>query len=406
MRSMSKLKQTPRVLLLIESSDGYGRRIIEGVGRFVRESGPWSLFVAARGLEDRLPPWVARWQGEGILARTTTRAMAQRLRGLKVPMVELLGHEREEPARVHGDNASAGRLAAEHLLECGLRNFGFFAWGEAWWIDTYREGFVSTLEMFQKPCVVYRPPRTNRRLLPHWHSGMQPAVTKWIRGLAKPAGVFSPSPDYAATILSTCRSEDIAVPEQVAVISGVDDPAICNVFTPPLSCADIPAERIGYEAASLLERMMAGEAPPRETLWITATHVVQRQSTDLVAIEDPDVAQALRVIRQRACQGIRVPQLAAEIGVSRRVLQMKFREFVQRTPKEEILRHQLDRAKLLLAQSDLSIDAVAKHSGFPSFKHLATLFRREVGQTPRAYRKVQRVVRYDAAEKNADKIPH
>jgi LacI family transcriptional regulator len=396
---MPSLTGIPRVLLLIESSDGYGRRILEGIGRFVRECGPWSLFVAARGLEDGLPPWVARWQGEGILTRTTTRAMTQRLRGLKVPMVELLGHEREESARVHGENVSAGRLAAEHLVECGLRNFGFFAWGEAWWIDTYREGFVDTLKMLRSTCDVYQPPRTNRRLLPHWHAGMQPAVTKWLRGLPKPVGVFAPSPDYAATVLSTCRSENIAVPEEVAVISGVDDPALCNVFTPPLSCVDIPAERVGYEAAAMLHRMMAGEPSPKQTLWIAATHVVQRQSTDLVAIVDTDVALALRFIRQRACQGIRVPQIAAEIGISRRVLERKFQEFVRRSPKEEILRTQIQRAKLLLAQSDLSIESVAHRSGFPSFKHLASLFRREVGQTPRAYRKVQRVIRYEEAER-------
>jgi LacI family transcriptional regulator len=393
-------------LLLIESSDGYGRRIIDGIGRFVRESGPWSLFVAARGLEDRLPPWIARWQGEGILARTTTRAMTQRLRGLKTPMVELLGHEREEPARVHADNTSAGRLAAEHLVECGLRNFGFFAWGEAWWLDLFREGFTGTLEMLQSSCDVYRPPRSNHRLLPHWSSGMLPAVTKWLRGLPKPAGIFAPVADYAATVLNICRSEAIRVPEEIAVINAVDDPTICNVFTPPLSCVDLPAERIGYEAAALLQRMMAGEAPPQKTTWIAATHVVRRQSTDLVAVEDPDVAQALRFIRQRACHGILVPQVAEEVGVSRRVLERKFQEFVQHTPKEEILRTQLDRAKLLLAQSDLSIEAIAQRSGFASFNHLARLFRREVGQAPRTYRNVHRVMRYKEAEKNEDKVPN
>jgi LacI family transcriptional regulator len=393
----------PRVLLWIESSNSYGRRILEGIGRRVRESGPWSLYLKLRGQEEHLPPWVTRWQGEGILARTTSRAMTQRLRGLGVPMVELLGHDREEPARVHGENASAGRLAAEHLLECGLRNFGFFTYGAPWWIERYREGFVETLKMFRSTCNVYRPPRPDRGLVPQWHAGMQPSATRWLRGLAKPAGIFAPSYDFAATLMNTCRSEGIAVPDEVAVIGSVDDPAICNVFTPPLSCVDIPAERIGYEAAGMLQRMMAGEPPPAETLWIPATHVVQRQSTDLVAVEDADVARALRFIRQRACQGICVPDVALEVGISRRVLERKFREFVKRTPKDEILRTQLEHAKLLLAQSDMSIEAVAEHSGFPSFKHLAGLFRREVGATPKAYRKVQRVVRYEDAERYGGK---
>ena len=185
----------------------------------------------------------------------------------------------------------------------------------------------------------------------------------------------------------------IAVPEEIAVVGAVDDPAICNVFTPPLSCVDLPAERIGYEAAAMLGRWMAGEKPPRHTLWMAATHVVQRQSTDLVAIEDADVAQAVRFIRERACQGLRVPQVVLHTGLSRRLLELKFQQYLGRTPKEEILKIQLQRAKLLLSQSDMSIESVAEKSGFPSFRHFASLFRREVDATPRAFRRTHRIIR-------------
>ena len=200
-------------------------------------------------------------------------------------------------------------------------------------------------------------------------------------------------PDYAATLLNLCRSEDIAVPEQIAVISGVDDPSLCNVFTPPLSCVHLPAERVGYEAAAMLAKMMAGEKVPKHTVWIPASHVVVRQSSDLVAIEDAEAASAVRFIRQRACQGIRVPDVVVALGLSRRVLERKFQQYLGRTPKDEILKIKLDRAKLLLSQSDMAIETIASKCGFPSFKHLATLFRREVGVTPRAFRKTNRMLR-------------
>ena len=389
--TMPSLMGIPRVLLWIESSNSYGRRILYGIGRRVRESGPWSLFLKLHGQEDRLPAWVTRWRGEGIIARTSTVAMTRRLRRMKTPMVELLGCDRDEPARVHADNASAGRLAAEHLVECGLRNFGFFAFGQPWWVEMYCEGFAGTLEVLRFTCNVYRPPRSNADLLPTWRESMQRAVTRWIRGLPKPVGIFAPAVDFAATVLSTCRSEGFAVPEEVAVIGSGDDPAICNVFTPPLSCVDLPAERIGYHAATLLQRMMAGESSPQETVWIPATHVVHRQSTNLVAIEDQDVTQAMRFIRENAFQGIAVSHVAVEVGVSRRVLERKFLKFLQRTPKEEILRQRIERARLLLAHSEMSIEAVAHHSGFPSFTNLARVFRRETGGTPRNYRNAHRL---------------
>jgi LacI family transcriptional regulator len=262
----------------------------------------------------------------------------------------------------------------------------------------YREGFQGTLQMHRFGCDFYRPPRSNVRLLPKWLSNMQPHVTQWLRALPKPAGIFAPSPDYAATLLNICRNEDIAVPERIAVLSAVDDPPLCNVFTPPLSCVDLPAERIVYEAAAMLARSMAGRQAPEHTVWIPASHVVVRQSSDLVAIEDADMARAVRFIREHACRGIGVPEVVAQMGLSRRMLELKFQQYLGRTPKEEILKIRLERAQLLLSQSDMSIESIARKSGFPSFKHFASLFRREVGVTPRAFRKTNRIHRETPAK--------
>jgi LacI family transcriptional regulator len=378
-------------LLLVETSAGYGRRILEGVGRYVREHGPWSLYFETGGLEDRLSPWITRWQGDGILARTTTPVMAEQLRKTGVPMIELLGDQPEQPAKVHGENASAGRMAAEHLLGCGLRSFGFFAYGDAWWSAAYRQGFEETIAMHRFACNTYRPPRANTRIWPKWRESMQPDIVAWLKSLPKPAGIFAPSIEYAGQVLGLCRNLNIAVPEEIAVLGAVDDPAICNLFTPPLSCVDLPAERIGYEAAAMLGRCMAGEKPPRRTMWIPATHVAERQSTDLVAIDDADVARAVRFIRENACHGIGVRQVVDHTGPSRRMLELKFQQHLGRTPKEEILKIKLDRAQLLLSQTEMSIEVIARKSGFPSFRHFASVFRRELGLTPRAFRRTNRV---------------
>jgi LacI family transcriptional regulator len=329
--------------------------------------------------------------------------MAAQLRATGVPLIEMLGHRPEQPAKVHADNASAGRLAAEHLLERGLRNFGFFAYGEAWWIDKYREGFQKTLQLHRFVCDVYRPPRFNACIWPKWRESMQPGVVAWLQSLPKPAGVFAPAIEYAGMVLSQCRNLDMAVPEEIAVLASVDDPPLCNLFTPPLSCVDLPAERIGYEAAAMLDRSMAGEKPPQQTLWIPATYVVERESTNLVAIADADVAGALRFIREQACQGIGVSEIVDHMGLSRRMLELKFYRYLGRTPKEEILKIKLDRAQLLLNRSELSIETIARKSGFPSFKNFAILFRRKLGVTPRAFRKTHRIWREGMVKGGADR---
>jgi LacI family transcriptional regulator len=380
-----------RVLLFVETSAGYGRKILEGIGRYVREHGPWSVFFEERGLEESPPDWLGRWRGDGIISRTATPAMAAALKAKRLPVVELLGDRPDQPSKVHGDNVAGGRMAAEHLLACGLRHFAFFAFGEAWWIELYRDGFLRTLELQRQTCSVYRPPRSNHRLLPHWRDSMERGVVVWLRSLPRPVGIFAPYVHYAARLLDTCRTLNIAVPEEVAVLSAVDDEAICNVTTPPLSTIDWGSERIGYEAAALLARRMAGGPAPQHTLWLPPLAIVTRQSTDVVAIEDKEVAAAVRFIRQRAFQGIGVPHVLEAVGLSRRTLELKFRQHMGHTPKDEILRVQLDRARLLLSKTEMSVETVAQKCGFPSFKNLARLFVRETGMTPRAFRRKHRV---------------
>jgi LacI family transcriptional regulator len=380
----------PEVLLLIETTGGYGRGILEGIGQYLREHGPWSIFFEERSIEEPPPHWLKNWRGDGVIARTATPILHRRLRATGLPRVELLGLKANDPAKVHGDNLVGGRMAAEHLLECGLRHFGFFSCIEAWWIAHFREGFCRTLTERGFSCNVYSPAKGKSGLVPHWEESQHRKFERWLQSLPHPSGIFSPSNDNARIALEFCRRLNIAVPEEVAILGAGEDPAICSVSTPPLSSIDFDSKRIGYQAAALLDRLMAGTAPPKKVLWIPPTHVVMRQSTDIIAIDDPDLAAAIRFIRHYACRGIDVSAVARAVSLSRRGLERRFRQFLGRTPKDEILRVQIDQAKILLTDSFFPIESVAKKSGFAAFRHFAEVFRRETGRTPRAYRRTQR----------------
>ena len=282
-------------------------------------------------------------------------------------------------------------MAAEHLLDCRLGTFGFYSCARAWWIDALREGFVQCLRRRGYGCHVFTPPRSRQRLMPHWSERLRPAVSAWLRQLPKPVGIFVPSNLDGRYLLEFCRGLQIAVPEQAAILAAGDDPAICGVTTPPLSSIDFDSARIGHQAAALLDRMMRGSPPPRRVMWIPPTRVVVRQSSDVVAIADDDVAMAVRFIRERACQGINVLDVAHGVALSRRMLERRFRVHLGRTPREEILRVQMDQACYLLGRTDMPVERLAAKAGFASFKHFARVFRREMGMTPRAYRKTHRL---------------
>ena len=211
-------------------------------------------------------------------------------------------------------------------------------------------------------------------------------MIKWVRSLPKPIGVYAVGDMHAVRLLDACHEIGVAVPEEVAILSVGNDPLICETVRPTISSLDLDLPSIGYLAAELLDRMMAGKRVCKETIYTQPSQVVKRQSTDVIAIDEPDLVAAVHFIRQWACQGITVSQVAHEIGLSRSVLDRRFRQNLGRTPKAEIMRIRIENAKRLLTQTTLDSRAVAKRSGFSSSGYFIKAFRRETGMTPRAYR--------------------
>jgi LacI family transcriptional regulator len=379
------MKTFRRVFVLVETTSGYSRGILEGIGLYRHEHPGWSIFFEERGLEELPPRWLKTWRGDGIIARTANRRIRRQLESVQVPQVELLGLQEEEPAKVHGDNRIAGRMAAEHLMGCGLRHFGFFAGGDPWWIANCRKAFCEKLHEHGYSCSVYRPPVKDNRILPRWHESQEASLTRWLQSLPQPCGVFCVTDPRI--VLEFCRRLNISIPDRMAILGEDDDPVVCSVSSPPLSAIDFDSKQIGYRAGALLDRMMAGEPAPKAVEWIAPLRVVPRQSTDIIAVDDEEMAHALRFIRQYACSGIDVDDIVAATCISRRALERRFRTLFNRTPKTEILRIQLERAKVLLLTTPLSVESIARKSGFSAFRHFAEVFQREMGTTPREFRK-------------------
>ena len=178
----------------------------------------------------------------------------------------------------------------------------------------------------------------------------------------------------------------IFVPDQVSVIGGDEDDLLCEAGHPPLTGVETPSEQIGLEAAELLDRLMRGESSPTEPRYIPPTGVIARQSTDILAIEDPDLVGAVRFIRNNPEKQIQVDDVVNAVHVSRRSLERRFAVAFNRSIREEITRVHLQRAKMLLAQTEMAIPAVADASGHGSPEYFATSFKAATGTTPLKYR--------------------
>jgi LacI family transcriptional regulator len=199
-------------------------------------------------------------------------------------------------------------------------------------------------------------------------------------------GLMACSDQRGQHVLDACNRVDLAVPEEVAVIGVDDDAVLCNLSHPAMSSVVPNAERVGYEAAALLDRLMGGEKAPAEEMLVEPLGVMTRQSTDVLAIDDAAVASVVRFIRERACKGCSMKEVERFSPMSRSVLERQFRKYLGRSPQAEIRAVQLKRVKQLLTESELSLERIAALAGYSHPEYMSVVFKRDTGITPGQYR--------------------
>jgi len=203
-------------------------------------------------------------------------------------------------------------------------------------------------------------------------------------------GLFASHDSQGVQLSEYCRHLGLRVPDEVAIVGADDDDLLCDLARPSLSSIALPGERIGHEAARMLEQLMAHERLAARQVVLPPVRLVVRASSDMQALPDADVAAAVRYIRDHAHQPIDVRDLLAAVPVSRRSLERRFRRHLDRGIWEEIRRSHLERAKTLLADTDLPMSVVAQRSGFSDSRQLSIAFRQATGGTPTEFRRRHR----------------
>ncbi len=379
------VSRRPHVLLIVETAMSFGRGVLEGISRYLVEHPPWSVQFDLRELQITSPDWVDRWDGDGIITRSTTPEMADVIANLGIPTVNLtdIYGQRTLPS-IWNDHAIIGKLAADHLCERGLKHFAYCGFSDHHWSTLRHDGFRQSLEERAFSTAQYAS-AWSLASGTGWEA-QQAKLVRWLESLPKPIGVMACNDFRGQHVLEACREAKIAVPEQVAVIGVDNDQVICDFCQPPLSSVIPSAERIGYEAAQMLERLMRGEPLPQKHVTIAPLGIAARQSTDILAIEDPDVVAALKLIRERACSGLTVSEILRDVPVARSSLERRFRKYLGRSPQAAIRDVQLKKACLLLRETDISLAKIAALTGFQHSEYFSVVFKREMGLTPSRYR--------------------
>jgi LacI family transcriptional regulator len=390
-KQIDKKPRWPRVALLIESSRGFGRGLLLGIAQYVREHGPWSIFLQERSLGDVSPDWLKNWTGDGVLARVESRSIAQVIRKLHIPAVDLrcVLPDLEFPS-VRPDDDGIAKLAAEHLLERGFRHFGYCGFTGADYSDARKDKFLQRIKEAGFSCQVFVDPQGPRQAgtLEYEAHGLkyEDRVARWLKDLPKPVGLMTCNDIRGQQVLNACREVGLTVPDEIAVVGVDNDDVLCELSDPPLSSVVPNSRRIGYEAAALLARMMAGRKAQVRPVFVEPEGIVTRRSTEVLAIADRHIASAVRFIREQACAGIDVSDVLKAVPLSRSALERRFARTLGRSPKEEILRVRLNRARQLLSETEFPLAVIAEKVGLEHPEYLNVIFKKKTGLTPGQFR--------------------
>lgn len=385
MKRPAPFSSQPLVAVLVPASTGWGRSIINGVAAFANRNGPWHLYVDPEGERRSLPHG---WKGDGVIARVSTPAVANALLRVGCPVVNVSGITLEglkpQPPRVCYDVSATGRMAADHLLDRGFRNFAYVGPPKLSYVREHQTAFTTALDQAGHSCHVHGLGAGLEI------AGRPSRLVEWLKSLPKPVGVLTWAAMQGRSVIDASRRAGLLVPEDVAVLSGVDDPLLCEASQPQLSAISVNPEQIGETAAEILQLLIHRQPLPPLPIRIPPLGIITRQSTDTLAIDDPDLVQAIGFIREHAVESIQVDDVLRAVPMSRRSLERAFQETLGRSPAMEIRRVRIERAKQLLATTDLPIPKVARASGFGTGEYLATLFRQVTGITPLKYRAATR----------------
>ncbi len=367
-----------------------GREMLHGIGSYKPAEGYWSIKLL--NLTEAVFDRVHLLGVDGMIVQADQPQWREALLGLGVPVVDI--SQRDITPRlpcVRFDNEEIGRVGAAHLLDAGFRSLGFVSRPALQITEARRAGFCEVARRVRVEPAIHETEVYEHAI--HVDEEEEYArLRAWVSELPKPAGVMTSKDAIAVEIANVVSSLGLRSPHDVAVVGVHDDEALCRLCHPPISSVRTPAERFGYEAAAMLDRMLHGQDSGSPVV-LPPVGVNVRASSDILMIDDPDLEHALRFIREHATEGIQVSDVLDAVSIHRRTLEKRFRDRLGRSPAVEIRRVQLEHAKLLLTETDLPVAEVAERSGFTSPPRLTEAFARETTVTPKRYREQHSRVR-------------
>ena len=380
-----KLRLLTNILVTLMPHDAHCQGVLLGVAAYCREHGDVEVQFshgerALRGQSEHV---------DGILTSIDDDAAVEAAAASPIPIVNVSSVYSEAPCpTVCTDDEAIGRMAAEHLLRQGYRQFAYHLEGRVAFSRQRLAGFRMRLGEVGHLCHVFDSAALGDRGTSP--ADIRAATRDWVRRLPKPVGLFTHSDVRASALVKICREAEVDVPNEAGNMGSGNDLVIGASTKPTLTSTDNAPDAVGYRAAATLIDLIRGRQPAIHRDLVPPRRVIERQSTQPAFVADEGLREAIRFIRAHAPDAITVSDVVRHVPLSRRTLERRFQECLARSPADEIRRAHFERARHLLAETSLKLSEVAIASGYSRFSSFAAAFRAAHDQTPTEYREMHR----------------
>ena len=381
-----------KIILLIDFTEDYGKSLLKGVTKYSKENGPWMFCRMPLQYRedlsmDNIIQFAKDWKADGIIAQFYNHANIKKLSETKIPVIVEDFKERfDEFPNITGGYFEAGQMGAKYFINKGYKKFAFYGFDNIVWSRERAEGFEDSVIKHGEKVHFFNPKKIESRELWYYKPS---ALSKWLTKLPKPIAIMACDDERAQNITEACKHSKIKIPEEVAVLGVDNDELTCNLSDPPLSSIGLNTEQGGYEAAKLMRQLIENKDQDHYDIIVRPTTIITRQSTDICATSDQQIAKALNFIHKNIENNINVDDVLKTVSISRRALEKRFLEVTDSAIYKYICNLRIQKFTDRLLESEKSVYEIAIELGYNDNKNLSRSFKQIHKCTPLQYRKIK-----------------
>ncbi|MDR1090783.1 MAG: substrate-binding domain-containing protein [Prevotella sp.] len=377
-----------RVILLTDFGEEYAKKLMEGIVEFSRKTEPWVLCKMPLSYRDLygiagVLKWAKEWKADAIIGQfyNTDKVELFAENNILAIAQDFKNRFKTIP-NITGNHIKAGKIGAQHFIDKGYDNYAFLGLKEVIWSEERCQGFKMKLEEAGKGLNYYEYQRESKEGLWYYEEGLK----LWLENLPKPIAIMACDDNQAHHIAVICNLQNIKIPDEISLLGVDNDEAICSLSDPSLSSLNQAVAKGGYEIAAKIERFIKDRSYKCTDIIIEPTYITARESTNIFSTNNPYISTVLKYIHQNIHQKLTVRKLLELVPLSRRLLEINFRDATGESIYSYILRLRIEQFTAQLVETDKPIINIALELGYLDYKNISRLFKKFKGCTPSEYR--------------------